>query len=60
MGTSATRAKNKYNKQNYDQFLLSMPKGSKVRYKAIADSKEMSLSAFIVKAVEEKIEREEK
>lgn len=60
MGTSATRAKNKYNKQNYDQFLLSMPKGSKVRYKAIADSKEMSLSVFIVKAVEEKIEREEK
>jgi hypothetical protein len=58
MGTSATRAKNKWNKENYDQFLLTMPKGKKERYKKIANEYDMSLSAFILRAVEEKIERD--
>ena len=58
MGTSATRAKNKYNKENYDQYLFSMPKGCKERYMNIAKQHNMSLSAYIIRALEEKIERE--
>lgn len=58
MGTSATRAKNKYNRANYDQYLLSMPKGFKEKYMKIARQHDMSLSAYIIQALEEKIERE--
>lgn len=58
MGTSATRAKNKYNKANYDQYLFNMPKGDKERYMEIARQHDMSLSAYIIQALEEKIERE--
>ena len=28
-GTAATRAKNKYNAKNYDQFLVTVPAGQK-------------------------------
>lgn len=58
MGTSSTRAKNKYNKTNYDQYLFSMPKGYKERYMKIAKQHDMSLSAYIIQALEEKNERE--
>lgn len=58
MGTSATRAKNKYNKANYDQYLFSMPKGYKERYMEIARQHDMSLSTYIIQALEEKNERE--
>ena len=30
-GSPATKAKNKWNKKNYDQFLLTMQKGDKER-----------------------------
>lgn len=58
MGTSATRAKNKYNKANYDQYLFRMPKGDKERYMEIARQRDMSLNTYIIQALEEKIERE--
>ena len=58
MGTSATKAKNKYNKANYDRYLFSMPKGSKERYMEIAKQNDMSLSAYIIQALEEKIKRD--
>lgn len=59
-GTAATRAKNKWNKDNYDSFLLtSIPKGRAEEWSKIA--KELgykSRNQMIVTAVEEKIERE--
>lgn len=59
-GTPATRAKNKWNKNNYDSFLLtSIPKGRAEEWTEIA--KELgykSRNKMIVAAVEEKIKRE--
>lgn len=55
-GSAATRAKNRWNKDNYDQFLLTMPKGDKERYRALSDAENMSLNAYIISAVEEYIE----
>lgn len=60
VGTSATRAKNKWNKNNYDSFLLtSIPKGKADEWTKI--SKELgykSRNQMIILAVEEKIKRE--
>ncbi len=58
MGSSATKAKNKYNQKNYDRFILNLPKGEKERYKKIAEDLDMSLSAYIIQAIEEKIFRD--
>lgn len=58
MGSSATKAKNKYNQKNYDRFILNLPKGEKERYKDIAEKSDMSLSAYIIQAIEEKIKRD--
>lgn len=58
MGSSATKAKNKYNQKNYDRFILNLPKGEKERYKDIAEKANMSLSAYIIQAIEEKIQRD--
>lgn len=59
-GTSATKAKNKWNKNNYDSFLLtSIPKGKAEEWTKI--SKELgykSRNQMIILAVEEKIKRE--
>lgn len=60
VGTSATRAKNKWNKNNYDSFLLtSIPKGRAEEWAGIA--KELgykSRNQMIIEAVEEKIKTE--
>lgn len=58
MGTSATKAKNKYAQKNYDQIRLQVKKGLKEEYQEkarIAGYK--SLNSFIVDAIEEKIEK---
>lgn len=54
-GTAATRAKNRWNKDNYDQFLLTMPKGDKERYRVLADAENMSLNAYIIRSIEDYI-----
>lgn len=54
-GSSATKAKNKWNKKNYDQFLLTMQKGDKEKYRSLADMEDMSLNAYIIRAIEEYI-----
>lgn len=58
MGTPATKAKNKYNQKSYDRFILNLPKGEKERYKKVAEHAGMSLSAYIIQALEEKISRD--
>lgn len=59
-GTPATKAKNKWNRENYDSFLLtSIPKGKAEEWAKTA--KELgykSRNQMIIAAVEEKIKRE--
>ena len=57
-GTPATKAKNKWNKKNYDQFLLTTQKGDKERYRALAEMEDMSLNAYIIRAIEEYISQD--
>lgn len=54
-GTAATKAKNRWNKNNYDQFLLTLPKGDKERYRAFSEEEDMSLNAYIIRSIEEYI-----
>lgn len=57
-GSPATKAKNKWNRKNYDQFLLTMQKGDRERYRALADMEDMSLNAYIIRAIEEYISKD--
>ena len=43
----------KYMEEHREKLTLNLPKGDKDRYKAYADSKGMSLTALIVKLIEE-------
>lgn len=56
-GTSATRAKNKYNKKTYDSFLVFLPTGKKAEIdKAVKELGYKSRNEFIVTAINEKIQ----
>lgn len=57
-GTSATKAKNKYNAAAYDRLYPYVPKGRKAVYESAAKASDMSLNEFITSAIEEKIKRE--
>lgn len=59
-GSSATRAKNKYNAANYDRLYPVVPKGRKAVYEAAAKAAGMSLNEFITAALDEKVERDKK
>jgi len=50
-GNAATRAKNKYNSQNYDSIRLVVPKGRKPKILAVAEAAEDSLNSYITKAI---------
>lgn len=43
--------KNDYNRQNYDQIALMIPKGMKELWKAEAKEKGLSLNAYIIECV---------
>ena len=58
MGTSATKAKNKYNSNNYDRIGLMLPKGTGELWKAEAVRRNMSLNAFIQEAVQNYMSKE--
>lgn len=59
MGTAATAAKNKWNKENLDHYHLTMPKGKKNKYMEAAKIMGYeNLSKMIVTAIEEKVKRE--
>ncbi len=53
------RAVNKYMKENYDRVNLTLPKGQKDRVKARADAAGESVNAYIARAIEERMERED-
>jgi translation elongation factor EF-Ts len=46
---------NQYQKENYDRITVMADKGKKAEYQAAAKSLNMSLSAFIMQCVDEKI-----
>jgi len=53
MATEAqTRAKNKYRAKAYDLVQLAVPKGTKDRWRALAELEGKSLTAYIVSRVE--------
>ncbi len=52
---AATKAKNKYNKENYDRLYPVTKKGRKKVYEDAAKKAGLSLNDFIIKAIEEKI-----
>lgn len=47
--------KRKYNMAHYDRIEFSVPKGRKEELKQIAESRGMSLSAFIIDCIEKGI-----
>lgn len=55
-GNSATKAKNKYNSENYERISLSVPKGKKDRYRSAAESEGKSLNQFVIDCIEKGIE----
>lgn len=58
MGKASTRAKNKYQAANYDRLYPIVPKGRKAVYEAAAKAAGESLNEYIVKAIEQRMERE--
>ena len=61
MATSkaAQRAVNKYMKENYDRVNLTMPKGKKDAVQIHAAQRGESVTAFINRAIDETMERED-
>lgn len=56
---SATRAKNKYRDAHYDRMELALPKGLKAEIvEAVRQGKAASNNAYVIAAVQEKMERE--
>ena len=56
MGKASTKAKNKYNAENYERISLSVPKGKKDEYKAAAEARGKSLNQFIIDCIEKGME----
>lgn len=47
-----------YNKEKYEDLRVRVPKGRKVEIKFCAEAQGKSVNAFVVEAIDEKIERE--
>lgn len=56
MAKASTKAKNKYNAENYERIALVVPKGKKEKIKAYADSKGESINGFVNKAIDKAME----
>ena len=50
------KATQKYVKENYDSFIIRVPKGKKEKIKAFAESKNESLNGFVNRAIDEAME----
>ena len=57
-GKAATRAKNKYNAQNYDSLRIVVPKGQKEELQTHAASMGESLNAFVNRAINTVMEQD--
>ena len=58
-GNAATRAKNKYRDNTYDRKELALPKGMKDIIDAHAKKRGVSMNAYIIDAIVEKMEQED-
>lgn len=58
MTKAATKAKNKYNEKAYDRINLALPKGKKDQIKEHAESRNESVNGFIIRAIDETMEKE--
>ena len=58
-GTSATKAKNKYNAANYDSLRIVVPKGKKETIRQYAASKGKSINSFVNEAIDEAMEKDD-
>lgn len=58
MGTSATRAQNKYNAKTYDRITLVVPKGQKEEIRAFATKNGESVNGFINRLINEAMEED--
>jgi hypothetical protein len=56
MATSHTRAVAKYNAKTYDQLKINVPKGWREKVKQAADEVNESMTKYIVKATEKRME----
>ena len=57
-GTASTRAKNRYNAKNYDQFIITVPIGEKAHIDQVAKEQGYkSRNEFIVTAIKEKMQK---
>lgn len=57
-GKTSTQSKNKYNAKAYDQLPVRVKKGKKAVYQEAAEKQGESLNAYIVKAIEDRMTRE--
>ena len=60
MGKPATRAKNKYNAENYERIALNIQKGQKEVIKIHAEKNGESVNAFIARAIKTQMEIDNK
>ncbi len=58
MSKPQTRASNKYNAKAYDRLAIQVKKGRKSEIQAAAQKQGESLNAYVVKAVEQRMESE--
>ncbi len=54
---ASTKAKRKYNEKTYDRLTMNIKKGRKDEIKTIAEQQGQSLNAFVLSAIDEKIDR---
>lgn len=47
-----------YNKENYEQIVMRVPKGTKEKIKAAAEAAGKSMTAFIMEAVDERLAKD--
>lgn len=58
-GKTSNESKAKYNAKAYDRINIAVPKGQKDIIKACADANGQSINAYINKAIEEKMNRDQ-
>ena len=58
-GKSSTRAKNKYNANNYDSLRIVVPKGRKTEIEAFAASQEESVNGLVNKLLRQAMSKSE-
>ena len=57
-GKTSNESKAKYNAKTYDRINIAVSKGRKEIIKAAADNHGQSINAYIVSAIDEKLERD--